>query len=210
MEHGNVYDWLLRSVTVGSRFVEHFDSYHDDVLQLLAATGTGWSPTLALSLADVALLEPGRAADAKLQAFAIDGLLEHQQAHFGAVDARLWREQRSRELSVIGAAYRRGVRLYAGTDAPYGPTPGASLHRELRSFVDAGIPPLDVLRIATREAAAAVGAGEDLGTIEVGKLADIVILSANPLEDIENSKAVWRVIKGGWVFDPEELQPHRD
>jgi imidazolonepropionase-like amidohydrolase len=93
---------------------------------------------------------------------------------FGAVDAERWREARSAQLSVIGAAYRRGVRLYVGTDAPYGPVPGASLHRELRSFVDAGIPPLEVLRIATQEAAEAVGAGDDLGAIEIGRLADIV------------------------------------
>jgi imidazolonepropionase-like amidohydrolase len=205
MEHGNAHDWLLRSVTLGSRFVEHFDSYYDDVLQLLGAAGTAWSPTLTLSLADVALLEPERVANPKLQAFAIEGLLEHQQRHFGQVDTQLWREERAKQLSVIGAAYRHGVRLYAGTDAPYGPVPGASLHRELRSFVDAGIPPLEVLRIATREAAAAVGAGQDLGAIEIGKLADIVLLDADPLQDIRNTRTIWRVIKGGWVFDPEEL-----
>jgi imidazolonepropionase-like amidohydrolase len=207
MEHGNWHEWLLRSVTLGSSFVEHFDAFYDDVLQLLAAAGTGWSPTLALSLADVVLLEPDRIEDPKLRAFAIEGLLEHQQSHFGQDDEREWREERSRQLSVIGAAYRRGVRLYAGTDAPIGPVPGASLHRELRSFVAAGIPALDVLRLATHEAAMAVGAGEHLGTLDVGKLADIVLLDSNPLDEIQNTESIWRVIKGGWVFDPEEWQP---
>ena len=88
--------------------------------------------------------------------------------------------------------------------------PGASLHRELRSFVDAGIPPLEVLRIATQEAAATVGAEGDLGTLEPGKLADLVLLDANPLEDIRNTQTIWRVIKGGFVFDPEELRPERN
>jgi imidazolonepropionase-like amidohydrolase/Tol biopolymer transport system component len=180
MEHGNWHEWLIRSVTLGSGFVEHFDAYYDDVLQMLAAAGTGWSPTLALSLADRAILEPGRRTDPKLESFAIEGLLEHQQSHYAEVDQRMWREERSKQLSVIGAAYRRGVRLYAGTDAPYGPVPGASLHRELRSFANAGIPPLQVLRIATQEAASAVGAAEHLGTLQVGKLADIVLLDANP------------------------------
>jgi imidazolonepropionase-like amidohydrolase/WD40 repeat protein len=207
MEHGNIHEWLLRSVTVGSSFVEHFDWLYDDVHQLLAAAGTGWSPTLTLDLADVALLEAQRSTDPKLRAFAIEGLLEHQQSHFGAVDAARWSEARAAQLSVIGAAYRRGVRLYAGTDAPTGPVPGASLHRELRSFVDAGIAPLDVLHIATQEAAEAVGAADDLGVIEVGKLADIVLLDANPLENINNTRSIWRVIKGGWVFDPEDLRP---
>ncbi len=44
----------------------------------------------------------------------------------------------------------------------------------------------------------------------VGKLADIVLLDANPLEDIKNTQTIWRVIKGGWVFDPEELRPERN
>ena len=55
-----------------------------------------------------------------------------------------------------------------------------------------------------------VGAGDDLGTLEVGKLADIVLLDANPLEDIKNTQTIWRVIKGGFVFDPEELRPERN
>ena len=176
------------------------------LIEPVAAAGTGWSPTLTLSLADVALLEPNRIEDPKLRAFALEELLQHQQSHFGEVDELLWREERSRQLSVIGAAYRLGVRLYAGTDAPFGPVPGASLHRELRSFVDAGIQALQVLRIATQEAALAVGAADHLGTLDAGKLADIVLLDANPLEDIKNTQRIWQVIKGGWVFDPDSLR----
>ena len=51
------------------------------------------------------------------------------------------------------------------------------------------------------------GAEDDRGTLEVGKLADIVLLDANPLEDIKNTQKIWRVIKGGFVFDPEKLRP---
>ena len=50
-------------------------------------------------------------------------------------------------------------------------------------------------------------AGDDLGTLEGGKLADIVLLDANPLEDIKNTQTIWRVLKGGFVFDPVELRP---
>jgi hypothetical protein len=54
-----------------------------------------------------------------------------------------------------------------------------------------------------------VGAEDHLGTLEPGKLADIIILDKNPLEDIENTQSIWRVIKGGWVFNPEELKPDK-
>ena len=80
----------------------------------------------------------------------------------------------------------------------------------MESFAEAGIPPIDILRFATQASAETVGAGDDLGTLEVGKLADIVLLDANPLEDIKNTQAIWRVIKGGFVFDPEELRPERN
>ncbi len=81
---------------------------------------------------------------------------------------------------------------------------------ELEFFAEAGIPPIDILRFATQASAETVGAGDDLGTLEVGKLADIVLLDANPLEDIKNTQSIWRVIKGGWVFDPEALRPQRN
>jgi imidazolonepropionase-like amidohydrolase len=108
-------------------------------------------------------------------------------------------------LDGVGAAYERGVRLLAGTDVPACPEcfTGVSLHWELELLVQAGLTPLEVLRIATLNAAAAVGAEADLGTLEVGKLADIVLLDASPLEDIRNTQSIWRVIKDGSVFDPE-------
>ncbi len=112
-------------------------------------------------------------------------------------------------LADIRAAHRRGVKLLAGSHA-LDKEFVLALHWELEYFVEAGIPPLEVLRIATQEAAAAVGAEDDLGTLEPGKLADIVLLDANPLEDIKNTQTIWRVIKGGWVFDPEALRPERN
>jgi imidazolonepropionase-like amidohydrolase len=77
----------------------------------------------------------------------------------------------------------------------------------MESFVLAGLTPLEVLELSTRRAALALGVAQDIGTLEVGKLADIVLLDANPLEDIKNTQTIWRVLKGGWVFDPEVLRP---
>jgi imidazolonepropionase-like amidohydrolase len=109
------------------------------------------------------------------------------------------------DLDSIHRASRLGVTLHAGTDAP---TPncffGSSLHWELERLVEAGLAPLEVLRIASLDAASALGRA-DLGNLQVGSAADIVLLDDDPLADIRNARRAWRVIKGGWAFDPEQL-----
>jgi imidazolonepropionase-like amidohydrolase len=108
----------------------------------------------------------------------------------------------------LGATRRAGVKLHAGTDSLMtGTFFGQSLHWELEHLVEAGLKPLDVLRMATEEAATAVGADRHLGTLAPGKLADIVLLDADPLDKIRNTQAIWRVVKGGLVYDPKELRP---
>jgi imidazolonepropionase-like amidohydrolase len=112
-------------------------------------------------------------------------------------------------LAPIQPAHRLGVKLLAGTDTPAFPhiPAGVSLHWELEHLIEAGLTPLEVLRIATKQGAEAVGAQDDLGTIETGKLADIVLLDKNPLENIKHTQTIWRVFKGGWLFDPDKLRP---
>jgi imidazolonepropionase-like amidohydrolase len=92
--------------------------------------------------------------------------------------------------------------VVAGTDQSL----GAALHRELELLVEGGIPPLDVIGIATRNGALFLGKERELGTLEEGKLADIVLLDANPAEDIENLKKIRAVIKAGVVIDRSALQ----
>jgi imidazolonepropionase-like amidohydrolase len=91
--------------------------------------------------------------------------------------------------------------LVAGTDQSTGP----DLHRELELLADAGIPAMDLIRIATLNGAVFLGREDDLGAIEVGKLADLVLLNANPLDDIRNASNVAEVIKNGRVIDRSEL-----
>lgn len=80
-----------------------------------------------------------------------------------------------------------------------------SVHRELALFVKSGIPEAAVLRFATINAATALRVDDDLGTIEAGKIADLVILSGNPLEDIRNTRNARIVFKDGVAYDPAEL-----
>ncbi|WP_340113885.1 Kelch repeat-containing protein [Maribellus mangrovi] len=102
--------------------------------------------------------------------------------------------------------YEGGVRLTTGSDfvMPW-ITPGDGLHRELELLVEAGIPADEVLLIATKNAAEALDVLSETGTIEEGKLADLVVLAANPLEDIRNSNTVQMVFKQGHYYQPDVL-----
>jgi imidazolonepropionase-like amidohydrolase/WD40 repeat protein len=208
--HADNLEQTVKSVTLGYASLEHIpnsDRLYDDVLQMLALANTRWVPTLGVRGGNALLLrdEPERLADARFRAAIAD---RHLLAARGRVTRSADKAVRGywmEKLASVYAAHRRGVRLLVGTDRQ-----GWALHWELEHFVRAGISPIDILRFATQDAAAAVGAGDDLGTLEVGKLADIVLLDANPLDDIKNTQAIWRVIKGGFVFDPEELRPERN
>lgn len=107
---------------------------------------------------------------------------------------------------IIRILHEKGIPLSAGTDHILAwITPGAAFHRELELMVKAGIPELDVLTIATRNGAANLGILDKTGTIEEGKLADLIILSKNPILDIKNTRSIETVIKQGQVFKPKDL-----
>jgi len=209
--HASGIEGITKSVTWGCLSFEHGrgEWAFDDVVQMLSLSGTHWVPTLAVGGSDALLLrdEPEKLSDPKFRAFTPEG--EIQEALFGSyvktVDDIALRGSVMNLLARLGEAHRRGVKLNAGTD-PANPECffGPSLHWELARFVQAGLTPLEALRTATEEAAAAVGTG-DLGTLAAGKIADIVLLSADPLQDIRNTEAIWRVIKGGWLYDPDKL-----
>jgi len=82
---------------------------------------------------------------------------------------------------------------------------GFATHRELKAFVIAGIPPAAALKIATINGARAMGLGDKLGTIEAGKLADLVVIRGNPLVDIANTRQVQRVMVRGQLHDAQKL-----
>jgi imidazolonepropionase-like amidohydrolase len=100
-------------------------------------------------------------------------------------------------------AHAAGVQMLAGTDVPTtGTFVGFSLHDELELLVDTyGLSPTEVLRCATAGAAAFMDMDEDVGTIAEGKRADLILLDANPLLDITNTRRIDTVIADGRVFD---------
>lgn len=99
-----------------------------------------------------------------------------------------------------------GVPVMAGTDAPIGfLTPGYALHEELRLLTEAGLSGMEVLTAATLHPAQFMGLDDKLGTIEAGKWADLVLLDADPRQDIANARAINTVIKGGAVYTRDDL-----
>ena len=116
------------------------------------------------------------------------------------------------ELEIVRRLHTAGVPFLAGTDTPAGVdvTPGISLHLELQRFVAAGFTPLDALQTATINPARFFGKLADFGTVETGRLADLVLLRANPLEDIANTRAIAGVVANGRYWSSADLDALRD
>jgi adenine deaminase len=110
-------------------------------------------------------------------------------------------------LQMVGTQHRAGVSFLAGTDTAPGVyiMPGFSLHDELSNFVEAGFTPMESLQTATSNPAKFLGMQRNYGSVEAGKIADLVLLSANPLMDIHNTKKITAVIANGRLFDRAAL-----
>jgi imidazolonepropionase-like amidohydrolase len=111
--------------------------------------------------------------------------------------------------SFVRTLFRAGVQLTVGTDAnnPW-TVPGVSFHRELELLVNAGIPAPDVLRMATLDGARSLGLDAEIGTVEPGKRADLVLLGANPLADIRHTQRLELVIQRGVVLRAADRRTH--
>ncbi len=122
--------------------------------------------------------------------------------HDSAITKRVLQKQ----FELVGAMQKAGVPILAGTDTgnPFC-FPGFSLHEELALLVIAGLTPLEALRSATLNPAKFFGLEQTLGTVEPGKIADLVLLDANPLVDIRNTQRINAVVSNGRLFDRKVL-----
>jgi imidazolonepropionase-like amidohydrolase len=110
------------------------------------------------------------------------------------------------DWKLAGELHRGGIPLLVGSDSldPF-VFPGDSLHRELAEFEQAGFTPLEAIQAATLGAAQFLGRERDCGTVEPGKTADLVLLDANPLENIANTRKILAVIRNGNYLDRAAL-----
>jgi len=113
----------------------------------------------------------------------------------------------TRYRKLVGDMHRAGVELLAGTDTnPFNPVlPGWGLHQELALLAESGLTPMEALQTATRNPARYFGILDETGTIEEGKSADLVLLDADPLEDIQNTQKIVGVMSRGHYYSRSDL-----
>jgi imidazolonepropionase-like amidohydrolase len=168
---------------------------------LLKSNGTWQCPTLTLLRALGYGNDPAFADDPRLKYMPRQVRAIWDPAHlYGETpqEFALARKEFQRDLEVVGLMQRSGVGILAGTDTlnPFC-FPGFSLHDELGLMVKAGLSPMEALQAATLNPARFLDRERELGTVESGKIADLVLLDANPLDDIANTKKIEAVIYRG-------------
>ena len=185
------------------------DRRTDSVIAVFRAHETWQVPTLVM-LRDIRLVPPSADLAGALHRFPGLGSGEPSADVRWAGDTALAHQLFQRELAILGRMIQQGVPILAGTDGPGGTRlPGASLHDELALLVQAGMTPMQALQASTREAARFLGREETLGTIAVGMAADLVLLSADPLADITNTRRIAGVVAQGRYYGPAALDSLR-
>ena len=188
------------------RFVDPASERAGRLIELMAERGVFITPTLILSQSILRGDEASVVNPPGLDTLPQSALLRDEWARsavpadYTEEDFRQGKVELARQMEFIGLAKRGGVKITAGTDVimPY-IVPGVGLHEELRLLVDSGLTPMEALVAATGQAAELLGQQNILGTVEKGKLADLVILNADPLQDIGNTRSIWQVIKSGRI-----------
>lgn len=178
----------------------------ESIFDALRSRRTWVTPTLVVEKAKVAVEDPAFLRDDRRQALPASvraGLVDHarsklSQAEHDRRSERLWWRT---QQALVGRLGREGVPLLAGTDAAcQGGIPGYSLHDELSEMVAAGLSPQQALHSATSGPADFLGR-HDLGGIAAGMRANLLVLGANPLDDIRNTRSIEAVILQGRLLD---------
>ena len=194
---------------------EAWQSYSDqrckNLFAVLKKSGTWPVPTLVVHHVFGRLDDPQFTSDNRLRYFSgefrnwLNGNLDPRMKDSASDFARMRGTFRA-EQRVSGELFRAGVHMLAGTDV--GNVfcfPGFSLHDELALLVESGVTPLGALQMATRNPAVFMDATDKYGSVTPGKVADLVLLDADPLQDIHNTTKIWEVFLNGKEYDRAAL-----
>jgi hypothetical protein len=184
------------------------------IFRILAENQTWVVPTLAVQRGFTFVRDSAMLRDSRLE-FVPPALAERwtseatEDAASTSAERLAFNEELfGRFVRLVGTMHAAGVRILAGTDASdesfvYA---GASLHDELGMLVEGGMSPAAALATATSAPAEYLGLSDSLGTVEPGKLADLVLLDADPLVDIANTRRIHAVVRGGRYIGPEDRE----
>ncbi len=205
--------WMMQhNQVVWKMLLDTFDSAKADALiESFRAGGVAQTPTLMIYRHASLAQEHRLPGDAPIQYARRDYLKswphESLDGPFGGMDADSARRVLAVYQDLVRRMELRGVRVLAGTDTPYPYcVPGFALHEELALLVDAGLSPAAALRTATWNPAEFLHVSQDYGSIEPGKVADLVVLNANPLLEIANTKRIHAVLRRGHLIDSAALR----
>jgi len=191
------------------QYLETFDQKKADELFLLLAEHNCWQcPTLTVNRSMAYFFKEDFRDDPRLKYMPTDITdTWNPPSKFPPFIPVVFEKTYQKYLELIVPMHKAGVRFLAGTDVlnPFC-FPGFSLHDELDLLVQSGLTPMEALQTATRNAAEYLGRLDSLGTIEESKMADLVLLEADPLEDIRNTQKINAVMFDGKVFEKTELQ----
>lgn len=172
----------------------------------MVENGTWHTPTLVLARSFLLRSELAAAPDERRK-YVAPVTKEHWEKNnpvpqnVSAADMAERKQALQRMLEVVRAMHKAGVQMLAGTDPPTRDIfPGFSLHDEMGLLVQAGLSPLEALQSATLNAAKCLGVSDRFGTVEKGKVSDLVLLDADPLVDIANTKKISAVVAGQNFF----------
>ncbi len=173
---------------------------YDDLVQLYRAAGIGVIPTISYSSFAVALNEHPKMLDddAELTQFIPPRSTFSWMLQLDSAGRSLFTRFASTARLTSVKLARAGITIGTGSDIWQVPT---GVHLEMQELVAAGLTPLQAIHAATGAAARILGDEQDLGTIEVGKLADLVILDGDPTADIRNTRKIWAVLQAGRLVD---------
>jgi imidazolonepropionase-like amidohydrolase/Tol biopolymer transport system component len=206
-EGGSLFGMDMNIAADGNSTLEHnvpVDVFYEDVLQFFSQSGTNYTPTLVVTYGGLAGDPYWRQAtnvwENPLMVHTPPKMLLAETAR--RTKAPEWAfvdDNNAREARKLA---QRGVKVSIGA---HGQQAGAGAHWELGSFVRGGMSPVEALKAGTITSAQSLGMAKDIGSIEAGKLADLVILSDDPSADIANSDNIEQVMIGGRLYDARTM-----